>query len=555
MNPKVCPACHGHRLKPASLAVRLESDVGKALNIHEYCALSTEDALTWMQQLRLTAHQHSYCDELRNEINKRLLFLTEVGLGYLALNRESGTLSGGEAQRIRLATQIGAGLAGVLYVLDEPSIGLHPSDNERLIGTLKRLRELGNTVLVVEHDDAMMRCADHLIELGPRAGVHGGQITAQGTPAEVMENLESVTGGYLKGRLSIPVPSHRMLPTRGEDLLDQSPRTITIHGAKEHNLQNVSVSFPIGLFTCVTGASGSGKSTLIDHILRRALSRHFYHAKDEPGAHDRITGLDFLDKLVVIDQEPIGRSPRSNPATYTGVFTAIRDLFTDLPLARVRGYDAGRFSFNVAGGRCDKCEGDGVIKIDMHFLADAYVTCDQCKGQRYNTETLEVAFKGKNIAEILDMTVAEGARFFDKNPNIFPKLRSLEDCGLGYLKLGQSGTTLSGGEAQRVKLATELSKRSTGRTLYLLDEPTTGLHFADIDTLMRVLLRLREGGNTLIIIEHNLDVIKCADHVIDMGPGGGIHGGRVVAQGTPEEVARNKSSATGRFLGEVLCNG
>ncbi|MBL9118069.1 MAG: excinuclease ABC subunit UvrA [Verrucomicrobiaceae bacterium] len=551
MNPKMCPACQGRRLKPESLAVKLQS-VRSALSIHDFCSLSTSDALDWMTALKLSEHQHAYCDELRNEITKRLRFLNEVGLGYLALNRESGTLSGGEAQRIRLATQIGAGLAGVLYVLDEPSIGLHPADNERLIGTLVRLRDLGNTVLVVEHDDAMMKAADHLIELGPRAGVHGGQITAQGTPLAVMEQEGSTTGSYLSGRAVIPIPKVRLLPTRDDDLLTNQLRAVTVHHATEHNLQGVTVSFPIGLFTCVTGPSGSGKSTLVDSILRRALARHFYGAKDEPGAHDRISGLDYLDKLVVIDQEPIGRSPRSNPATYTGVFTAIRDLFTDLPLARVRGYDAGRFSFNVPGGRCEKCEGGGTIKIDMHFLADVWVTCDQCKGQRYNIETLEVAYKGRNIAEVLDMTISDAARFFDKNPHIFPKLCALEECGLGYLKLGQSGTTLSGGEAQRVKLATELSKRGTGRTLYLLDEPTTGLHFADIEMLMQVLLRLREGGNTLIVIEHNLDVIKCADHVIDLGPGGGVHGGTIVASGTPEEVARATSSPTGRFLKQVL---
>jgi excinuclease ABC subunit A len=551
MNPKTCPECQGKRLKPSSLAVKLQSQ-SSALSIHDFCALAITDAFTWMDQLVIAEHQKAYCDELRSEVMKRLRFLTEVGLGYLALNRESGTLSGGEAQRIRLATQIGAGLAGVLYVLDEPSIGLHPADNERLIGTLKRLKDLGNTVIVVEHDDAMMKAADHLIELGPRAGHHGGQITAQGSPVEVIAATTSITGNYLSGRMSIPVPRVRNLPSSGEDLLNPLAKAITVHHATENNLRDITVSFPLGVFTCVTGASGSGKSTLVDHILRRALSRYFYSAKDEPGAHERISGLENLDKLVVIDQEPIGRSPRSNPATYTGVFTAIRDMFTDLPLARVRGYDAGRFSFNVAGGRCEKCEGGGTIKIDMHFLADVWVTCDHCKGQRYNSETLEVAYKGRNIAEILDMTVSDAASFFEKNPHIFPKLRALEECGLGYLKLGQSGTTLSGGEAQRVKLATELSKRGTGRTLYLLDEPTTGLHFADIETLMQVLLRLRDGGNTLIIIEHNLDVIKCADHVIDLGPGGGVNGGTVVATGTPEEVARTPGSPTGQFLKNVL---
>ena len=579
MNPKPCPACKGRRLRPESLAVLLKSkclvpsaecEVSEvsgtkhsalgtkhsSLNIFQLTQLSITNAVHWVENIVLTEHQLTYCQDLQNEILKRLRFLDEVGLGYLALNRESGSLSGGEAQRIRLATQIGAGLAGVLYVLDEPSIGLHPADNEKLIGTLKRLRDLGNTVLVVEHDDAMMLAADHMVELGPRAGPHGGRITAQGTPAELMAMEGCLTGDYLSGRLSIPVPKHRVTPRAGQLALGaghpEEPSWITVINATAHNLRGVTAAFPLGLFTCVTGASGSGKSTLIDDILRRALARHFYNAKDEPGAHDRITGLHGIDKVVVIDQEPIGRSPRSNPATYTGAFTPIRELYAQLPSARVRGYDAGRFSFNTAGGRCEKCEGDGLIKIDMHFLADVYVTCEQCKGQRYNAETLEIAFKGKNIAEVLDMTVAEASRFFDKSPHIAPKLRALDDCGLGYLKLGQSGASLSGGEAQRVKLAAELGKKATGRTLYLLDEPTTGLHFADIAQLMLVLVRLRDAGNTLIVIEHNLDVIKCADWIIDMGPGGGENGGRIVAEGPPEKVAREKSSATGRYLKESL---
>jgi len=559
MNPKACPACGGKRLKPASLAVLLNSkgaDSDSALNIFQLCELSIANAVHCMQNLLLTEHQFTYCRDLQSEILKRLRFLDEVGLGYLALNRESGTLSGGEAQRIRLATQIGAGLAGVLYVLDEPSIGLHPADNEKLIGTLKRLRDLGNTVLVVEHDDAMMRAADHMIELGPKAGPHGGRITAQGTPAELLAQQGCLTGDYLSGRISIPVPQRRV-PPRSEHLALGTehlpePTWLTILNATAHNLHGVTAAFPLGLFTCVTGASGSGKSTLIDDILRRALARHFYNAKDEPGKHDRITGMHGIDKVVVIDQDPIGRSPRSNPATYTGVFTPIRELYALLPSARVRGYDAGRFSFNIAGGRCEKCEGDGLIKIDMHFLADVYVTCEQCKGQRYNAETLEIAFKGKNIAEVLDMTVAEASRFFEKSPHISPKLRALDDCGLGYLKLGQSGASLSGGEAQRVKLAAELGKKSTGRTLYLLDEPTTGLHFADIAQLMLVLMRLRDAGNTLIVIEHNLDVIKCADWIIDLGPGGGENGGRIVAQGSPEKVAGESASVTGKFLRPYL---
>jgi excinuclease ABC subunit A len=431
--------------------------------------------------------------------------------------------------------------------LDEPSIGLHASDNERLIQTLLRLRDLGNTVLVVEHDEATMHAADHIIELGPAAGPHGGKLVAQGTPAEIAANPNSNTGAYLSGKTRIQATA---LP---QTLLteNQGPRTqnsLTIHGASEHNLRNVTAAFPLGSFTCVTGPSGSGKSTLVDGILMRALRRHFYDAKDIPGKHERITGLEHLDKVVVIDQSPIGRSPRSNPATYTGAFGPIRELFAQLPLARMRGYDAGRFSFNTPGGRCEKCEGDGVIKIDMHFLADVYVTCESCKGRRYGAETLEVTFKGKNIADVLEMTVSEAARFFDRNNAIAPKLRTLEDTGLGYIKLGQSGASLSGGEAQRIKLSAELAKRSTGRTLYVLDEPTTGLHSADIQTLLGVLLRLRDAGNTLIVIEHHLDVIRCADWIIDLGPGGGTEGGHILAAGTPQQIAANENSVTGRFM-------
>jgi excinuclease ABC subunit A len=546
MNPQPCVKCGGKRLKPQSLAVRLAAGTNE-LNINEFTALQIRDALIWMRDLQVNEQQKAYVGELQQELVKRIEFLEQVGLGYLALNRESSTLSGGEMQRIRLASQIGAGLAGVLYVLDEPSIGLHPTDNERLIKTLLRLRDLGDTVLVVEHDEATMRAADHIIELGPAAGVHGGKLIAQGRPDQIAADASSITGGYLSGKVRIHSTA---LP---QTLLTESrePRTensLTIHGAAAHNLHNVTATFPLGSFTCVTGPSGSGKSTLVDDILMRALRRHFFNAKDIPGAHDRITGLEHLDKVVVIDQSPIGRSPRSNPATYTGAFGPIRELFAQLPLARMRGYDAGRFSFNTPGGRCEKCEGDGSIKIDMHFLADVYVTCEACKGRRYGAETLEVTFKGKNIADVLDMTVSEAVRFFDKNPTISPKLCRLEDTGLGYIKLGQSGASLSGGEAQRIKLSTELAKRSTGRTLYVLDEPTTGLHCADIQTLLGVLLRLRDAGNTLIVIEHHLDVIRCADWIIDLGPGGGSEGGFIVATGTPKQIAHNSNSPTGRFL-------
>ncbi|MCB1224438.1 MAG: excinuclease ABC subunit UvrA, partial [Verrucomicrobiales bacterium] len=552
MAERSCPVCHGQRLRPECLAVRLASEEEpEELSIHGFCELSIERALQWMTRLRLTEHQLGYATDLRQEVVKRLEFLERVGLGYLALNRRSGTLSGGETQRIRLGTQIGAGLTGVLYVLDEPSIGLHPADTERLIRTLRGLRDLGNSVLVVEHDEAVLRAADHLVELGPGAGPRGGELIAQGSVADLEANEKSLTGAYLSGRVTMPVPQRRMPPRSTQaDLLSPAADEgwLTVHGAMEHNLQSVTAAFPLGCLTCVTGPSGSGKSTLVDGILMRALARHFYGAKEEPGAHDRITGLSGIDKVVVVDQSPIGRSPRSNPATFTGAFGPIRDVFAQLPLARVRGYGPGRFSFNVAGGRCEKCQGDGQLKIDMHFLADVYVTCDQCGGHRYNAETLEVTFKGRSIAEVLDMTVAEAVRFFGKNSAVEPKLRALEETGLGYLRLGQSGTALSGGEAQRVKLAAELGKKSTGRTLYLLDEPTTGLHFADIEKLMKVLLQLRDAGNTIVVIEHNLDVMRCADWLLDLGPGGGTHGGQLVAQGTPEQVAAVASSATGHFL-------
>ncbi|HSJ04827.1 MAG TPA: excinuclease ABC subunit UvrA [Verrucomicrobium sp.] len=563
MNPLPCKTCEGRRLKPEVLAVLIATEAegqSPKLNIHDFTRLAIRDATPWISKLVLTDLQRTYCAELQREILKRLEFLEQVGLSYLSLDRESGSLSGGEAQRIRLATQIGAGLAGVLYVLDEPSIGLHPSDNERLIGTLKRLRDLGNSVLVVEHDEDTMRASDWLIELGPGAGPQGGHILAQGTPVQVMKDQRSTTGAYLDHRLTIPVPrirnawrgAQRSLQIGDSRSTSEDPDCITVHGAREHNLRNVTVSFPLGCFICVTGASGSGKSSLVDTILRRVLMRHFYSAKDEPGEHDHVSGMHGVDKVVVIDQSPIGRSPRSNPATYAGAFTPIRELFAQLPSAKVRGYDASRFSFNVAGGRCEKCGGDGLLTIDMHFLSDVQVTCDQCHGRRYNTETLEITYKGRSIAEVLEMTVAEACRFFDKLTNIFPKLHALEQVGLGYVKLGQSGATLSGGEAQRVKLAAELAKKATGRTLYLLDEPTTGLHFADIQTLLGVLMRLRDAGNTLVVIEHNLDVIKCADWIIDLGPGGGSEGGRVLAEGTPEKVAAHPDSVTGRFLARML---
>ncbi len=562
MNPLPCKTCQGKRLRPESLAVTLSSrasamDPTTELNIHDYTRLSITSAVLWMKNLILTELQQKFCPDLQREIIKRLDFLTEVGLGYLTLDRESASLSGGEAQRIRLASQIGAGLSGVLYVLDEPSIGLHPSDNERLIGTLKRLRDLGNSVLVVEHDADTMKAADWLIELGPGAGPEGGLLIAQGPPAEVMKDVRSLTGGFLSERHTIAVPRTR-IPPRDEKraALFESPQDdpawLTVHDATEHNLQNVTASIPLGCFVCITGASGSGKSSLVDGVLRKALMRHFYSAKDEPGAHGHISGLHGIDKVIVIDQSSIGRSPRSNPATYVGAFTVIREIFAQLPASRVRGYEANRFSFNVAGGRCEKCGGDGVLTVDMHFLSDVQVTCDQCHGKRYNAETLEISYKGRSISDVLEMTIAEACRFFGKIPQLFPKLHALEQVGLGYVKLGQSGASLSGGEAQRVKLAAELAKRSTGRTLYLLDEPTTGLHLADIETLLQVLLRLRDAGNTLVVIEHHLDVIKCADWIIDMGPGGGSHGGNIVAAGTPEQVAASDQSLTGRFLRKVL---
>jgi excinuclease ABC subunit A len=557
MSRRTCSACQGARLKPEILAVTVRSDaLGDAgllgeRNIHGYCQLTIADARQFIEDLRLNEQERYITSEVRREISARLAFLVEVGLGYLSLDRESGTLSGGEAQRIRLATQIGSGLAGCLYVLDEPSIGLHQRDNDRLIGTLRRLRDLGNSVIVVEHDEDTIRAADHVLDLGPGAGARGGQIVAQGTVDQILAVENSLTAQYLSGRTRIPVPRHRTAP-QGAWISAESPGWLTVRGASENNLREVTAAFPLGCLTCVTGVSGSGKSTLVDDILRRALFRHFYRSKERPGKHVKLHGLDQVDKAIVIDQTPIGRTPRSNPATYTGAFGPVRELFAGLPASRIRGYDSGRFSFNVKGGRCESCEGDGMKKIEMHFLADVYVECEVCRGRRYNRETLEITYKGKNIADVLDMTVDEAARFFRNVTQISDKLLALEDVGLGYVHLGQSGTTLSGGEAQRIKLATELAKKATGRTVYILDEPTTGLHFADIHKLLEVLMKLRDSGNTLIIIEHNLEVIKCADWVLDLGPEGGAGGGQIIAQGPPEKIAEVAGSHTGRYLRRLI---
>ncbi len=537
MNVMPCPTCQGARLKKEALFVRISGR-----NICELTALSIKDALEFFATLALTEKEAEIARRILKEIRERLNFLVNVGLDYLSLGRSSGTLSGGEGQRIRLATQIGSSLVGVLYILDEPSIGLHQRDNARLLQTLKHLRDLGNTVLVVEHDEETILEADHVIDMGPGAGVHGGRVVAQGTPAEIMAHPESLTGKYLSGVLSIPVPKKRRKPEK----------FLRIIGAAENNLKNLDVAIPLGVMTCVTGVSGSGKSTLVIDTLHKVLSQRLYKSKEKAGAVRDITGLEQLDKVINIDQSPIGRTPRSNPSTYTGVFTDIRDLFAQLPESRVRGYKPGRYSFNVKGGRCEACSGDGIIKIEMHFLPDVYVQCEVCKGARYNRETLEVHYKGKSIAEVLDMTVSQAVQFMGNIPRIKSKLKTLEEVGLGYIKLGQSATTLSGGEAQRVKLAKELAKRATGRTIYILDEPTTGLHFDDIRKLLEVLDRLVEAGNTIVIIEHNLDVIKTADHIIDLGPEGGDRGGEVIATGTPEEVARITRSSTGQFLRKLL---
>ncbi len=528
-----CPECHGARLRPESLAVTVGG-----LNIYEYTQLSAKAALAWIDALELTETERAIARLVVREIGERLRFLDSVGIGYLSLERSATTLSGGEAQRIRLATQIGSSLVGVLYILDEPSIGLHQRDNEKLIGTLERLRELGNTVIVVEHDEGTIRAADHVIDMGPGAGEHGGEVVAEGSPAEILEQPTSLTGQFLSGERAIEVPEERRTP-RGE---------IVVHGARQHNLKNVDASFPVGTFTAVTGVSGSGKSTLVNEILYRSVSNRLHRARLRPGAHDRIDGIELVDKIINIDQSPIGRTPRSNPATYTGLFDHIRQLFAGTREARARGYKPGRFSFNVKGGRCEVCRGDGQIKIEMHFLPDVYVPCEQCHGRRYNRETLEVRYKGKSIADVLEMSVGEAVEFFEPVPKIARRLRTLHDVGLDYLRLGQPATQLSGGEAQRVKLATELSKVATGDTLYILDEPTTGLHFADVERLLEVLDRLVDQGNTVIVIEHNLDVIKSADHLIDLGPEGGEAGGEIIAAGTPEQIAGSPTSYTGHFL-------
>jgi excinuclease ABC subunit A len=539
MAERPCPACGGSRLRPESLGLKI---AGRS--IADVVRFTIKEAGAFFTSLSFAEREAAIARRVLKEIRERLGFLVNVGLDYLTLDRPAGTLSGGEGQRIRLATQIGSSLVGVLYILDEPSIGLHQRDNRRLLDTLKRLRDLGNTVLVVEHDEETIRSADYVLDLGPGAGELGGHLVAVGTPDEIVANPQSLTGQYLSGARSIQVPANRR---RG------SGQFLTIHEPREHNLQGMAVKIPLATFTCITGVSGSGKSTLVNDILYRALAQMLYRAQDRPGAHTRIEGAQHIDKVVDIDQSPIGRTPRSNPATYTGVFTFIRTLFARTPEARMRGYQPGRFSFNVKGGRCEACQGDGLVKIEMHFLPDVYVTCDVCKGKRYNRETLEVRYKGSSIADVLDMTVREALTFFDAVPVIKTKLQTLDDVGLDYIRLGQSATTLSGGEAQRVKLATELSRRATGRTLYILDEPTTGLHFADIERLLDVLNRLVEQGNTVVIIEHNLDVIKTADWVIDLGPEGGDAGGRVVAAGTPEAVAQQaERSYTGQFLKPVL---
>ena len=537
MNITPCSACKGQRLKPGALAVTVGDK-----NISELTGMSIEKLQTFLKELKLSNQQLLIGGQILKEINSRIQFLMDVGLNYLTLGRSTGTLSGGEAQRIRLATQIGSGLVGVAYILDEPSIGLHQRDNDKLLGTLKHLRDLGNSVIVVEHDEDTMREADFIVDIGPGAGEHGGEVVTTGNAEEIMQNENSVTGAYLSGRIRIPVPEVRRKPTGWLKVL----------GAQENNLKNIDVKFPLGVMTCVTGVSGSGKSSLVNQILYKRLARDLNRARTIPGRHKGIEGLEQLDKVINIDQSPIGRTPRSNPATYTGVFDLIRDLFAATPDAKARGYKKGRFSFNVKGGRCEACSGDGIIKIEMHFLPDVYVPCEVCKGRRYNRETLEVKYKGKNIYDVLDMTVEEAMHFFENVPSIRRKMETLYDVGLSYIRLGQPSTTLSGGEAQRIKLATELSKRSTGKTIYILDEPTTGLHFADVHKLTEILHRLTEDGNTVIVIEHNLDVIKTADYIIDIGPEGGDKGGTVIAEGTPEEVAESPVSYTGKYIKPML---
>ena len=538
MSDRECPECHGARLKPEVLAVKIGDK-----NINELTDMSIDKIKNYLNSLTLNKTEQMIADQILKELNKRLQFLIDVGLDYLTLSRNAGSLSGGEAQRIRLATQIGSGLTGVLYILDEPSIGLHQRDNDKLLATLKKLRDLGNSVLVVEHDEDTMYAADQVIDIGPGAGVHGGNVMAQGTAEEIKLVSESITGQYLSGKKQIRVPEKRR---------KSNGRAIEVKGATEHNLKNINVKFPLGQFVCVTGVSGSGKSTLVNEILYKTIARELNGSNEKPGKCKEIKGIDNIDKIINIDQSPIGRTPRSNPATYTGVFDFIRDIFAGTNEAKMRGYDKGRFSFNVAGGRCEACNGDGVLKIEMHFLPDIYVPCEICKGQRYNRETLEVKYKDKTISDVLNMTVEEALEFFKNIPKIKNKIQTLYDVGLGYIKLGQPSTTLSGGEAQRIKLATELSKKATGKTLYILDEPTTGLHIADVHRLVEILQRLVDTGNTIIVIEHNLDLIKTADYIIDLGPEGGDKGGQIISVGTPEQVARNEYSYTGKFLKKYL---
>ncbi len=538
MSPSPCPACDGARLRLEARCIQVGG-----VSIHELTRLSIDQATAFLRGLSLARTEQAIADRILKEIGERLQFLQDVGLGYLTLDRTSASLSGGEGQRIRLATQVGSSLMGVLYILDEPSIGLHPRDNDRLLDSLRNLRDIGNSVIVVEHDEATIRAADHVIDMGPGAGIHGGRIVAEGTPAEILEHEASLTGAFLSGRRQIPVPKRRRPP---------SNRALVLTGCREHNLKGVTLRVPLGLFTVVTGVSGSGKSSLVNDTLYRALAAKLHNAKETPGTFERIKGLEEIDKVIDVNQAPIGRTPRSNPATYTNIFDGIRNLFAQVPDARVRGYTPGRFSFNVKGGRCESCQGDGILRIEMHFLPDLFVTCEVCGGRRYNRETLEITYKGRTIADVLDMTVEEGLEFMSNVGSVRRPLQTLHDVGLDYIHLGQPATTLSGGEAQRIKLARELSRKSTGRTVYLLDEPTTGLHFADVEKLLEVLNRLVELGNTVLVIEHNLDVIKTADHVIDMGPEGGEKGGEIVVEGTPEAVAQNPTSHTGRFLADVL---
>ncbi|MBP0984050.1 MAG: excinuclease ABC subunit UvrA [Oscillospiraceae bacterium] len=538
MSDVECPECHGERLNKAALSVTVG---GK--NIMDFCRMSVTEALEFVNGLELTSREAMIAKQILKEIKSRLGFLQSVGLEYLTLSRSAGTLSGGESQRIRLATQIGSSLTGVLYILDEPSIGLHQRDNDKLIATLRRLRDLGNTLIVVEHDEDTMRAADYIVDIGPGAGVNGGEVIYSGDVKGLLKCSNSITGQYLSGKLKIPVPEKRRAP---------SDKWLRIYGAAENNLRHIDVDIPLGIFTCVTGVSGSGKSSLVNEIIYKHLVGKLNRARTRPGKFDNMTGVEYLDKVIMIDQSPIGRTPRSNPATYTGVFNDIRELFAQTADAKARGYGAGRFSFNIKGGRCEACEGDGIIKIEMHFLPDVFVPCEVCKGHRYNRETLEVKYKGKSIYDVLEMTVAEGVEFFANIPKIYNKLKTLDEVGLGYIKIGQSSTTLSGGEAQRIKLATELSKRSTGKTIYILDEPTTGLHTADVRKLIEILQRLTDGGNTVLVIEHNLDVIKTADYIVDMGPEGGSGGGTVIAHGTPEEIAADPASYTGMYLKKLL---